>query len=129
MTAPFPILSFMEGYDVRPPGRHSDPLDVVDYHHTSPGYFYLLAQALAQASETTARKLRDRLYDHLQYLPYSYHKQADTGDLIQRCTSDGNNPEILRGAVREVGNALFMVTFSAYVMLSLDKRDPDLVVP
>ena len=90
MTAPFPILSFMEGYDVRPlrqalwiPGMLLITITLLR------GIFIFLRGRLsAQASETTARKLRDRLYDHLQYLPYSYHKQADTGDLIQRCTSD-----------------------------------------
>jgi ABC-type multidrug transport system, ATPase and permease components len=32
--------------------------------------------------------MRDGLYDHIQKLPYEYHVKADTGDLIQRCTSD-----------------------------------------
>jgi ATP-binding cassette subfamily B protein len=125
MTAPFPILSFMEGYDVRPlrqalwiPGMLLITITLLR------GIFIFLRGRLsAQASETTARKLRDRLYDHLQYLPYSYHKQADTGDLIQRCTSDVETIRRFLGAqFVEVGNALFMVTFSAYVMLSLDKR-------
>ena len=42
----------------------------------------------AVASESIARSLRDTLYDHLQNLKYSYHVKAETGDLIQRCTSD-----------------------------------------
>ena len=32
--------------------------------------------------------LRNRLYDHIQHLPCTYHDTADTGDLLQRCTSD-----------------------------------------
>lgn len=39
-------------------------------------------------SETFARNIRDTMYDHLQKLPFSYHKQKDSGDLIQRSTSD-----------------------------------------
>ncbi|MBT4333427.1 MAG: ABC transporter ATP-binding protein, partial [Candidatus Cloacimonetes bacterium] len=42
----------------------------------------------AIASESIARNIRDKVYDHLQYLPYDYHVKAKTGDLIQRCTSD-----------------------------------------
>lgn len=39
-------------------------------------------------SETFAKNIRDALYDHLQKLPFAYHKVKDSGDLIQRCTSD-----------------------------------------
>ncbi|MEG0094646.1 MAG: ABC transporter ATP-binding protein, partial [Erysipelotrichaceae bacterium] len=39
-------------------------------------------------SETFANHVRNELYNHLQLLPFSYHKQKDSGDLIQRCTSD-----------------------------------------
>ncbi|MDD4080378.1 MAG: ABC transporter ATP-binding protein [Eubacteriales bacterium] len=45
----------------------------------------------AMASENAARSLRDRLYCHLQELPFSYHSHASTGDLVQRCTSDVDN--------------------------------------
>ncbi|MDD2561090.1 MAG: ABC transporter ATP-binding protein [Eubacteriales bacterium] len=45
----------------------------------------------AMASENAARSLRDKLYSHLQELPFAYHSQASTGDLVQRCTSDVDN--------------------------------------
>lgn len=32
--------------------------------------------------------MRTMLYSHIQDLPVSYHNNVDTGDLIQRCTSD-----------------------------------------
>ncbi|MEG2411095.1 MAG: ABC transporter ATP-binding protein, partial [Erysipelotrichaceae bacterium] len=35
-----------------------------------------------------ANHVRNELYNHLQLLPFAYHKQKDSGDLIQRCTSD-----------------------------------------
>ena len=35
-----------------------------------------------------SRDLRDRLFAHLQHVPVSYHDSAQTGDLVQRCTSD-----------------------------------------
>ena len=42
----------------------------------------------AMASENSALALRDRLYRHMQELPFAYHSRASTGDLVQRCTSD-----------------------------------------
>mgnify|MGYP003288666702 CR=1 FL=1 len=39
-------------------------------------------------SENIAFDMRNKLYRHIQNLSYSYHNTVDTGDLIQRCTSD-----------------------------------------
>lgn len=39
-------------------------------------------------AETFAKNIRNAMYDHIQKLPYAYHKQKDSGDLIQRSTSD-----------------------------------------
>ncbi len=49
---------------------------------------FLNGRLSAVASENIARSLRDRLYDHLSRLEFNYHVRAETGDLIQRCTSD-----------------------------------------
>ncbi len=40
--------------------------------------------------EILAKKIRKDMYSHIQSLPYSYHNNLDTGDLIQRCTSDND---------------------------------------
>src|SRR5690554_4658068 len=124
-TAPFPILSFLEGYDAQQlrqalwvPGMLLISITILR------GLFMFLRGKLsAKASESIAKRLRDLLYDHLQYLPYSYHKKADTGDLIQRCTSDVDTIRRFLGSqLVEVGNALFMVLFVTSTMLSLDTR-------
>ena len=53
------------------------------------GFFmYLKGRWAGIASEAVARDLRNGLYDHIQNLPCTYHDTADTGDLLQRCTSD-----------------------------------------
>ena len=49
-------------------------------------YFELTLRGRIQESIT--KKLRNRLYDHIQNLSYKYHNNADSGDLIQRVTSD-----------------------------------------
>jgi ATP-binding cassette, subfamily B, bacterial len=42
----------------------------------------------AQTAEGVTRRLREYLYDHVQRLPYTYHDKMQTGDLLQRATSD-----------------------------------------
>ncbi|MFZ3071331.1 MAG: ABC transporter ATP-binding protein [Anaerolineaceae bacterium] len=42
----------------------------------------------AQTAESTTRRLRDYLFDHIQRLSYSYHSESKTGDLLERATSD-----------------------------------------
>jgi ATP-binding cassette subfamily B protein len=42
----------------------------------------------AETAEGTTRRLRNYLFDHIQHLSFSYHSKTETGELIQRCTSD-----------------------------------------
>ena len=42
----------------------------------------------ARAGETLVKTARDRLYHHIQRLPWKWHAENPTGDIIQRCTSD-----------------------------------------
>lgn len=49
---------------------------------------YFRSRYTATASEGMALRMREALYGRLQRLPYDYHVKAETGDLIQRCTTD-----------------------------------------
>ncbi|MCJ7544312.1 MAG: ABC transporter ATP-binding protein/permease [Phycisphaerae bacterium] len=81
---------------------------------------YVRARWCAQASEAIARGLRDRLYDHLQHLPCTYHDGAPTGDLVQRCTSDVETIRMfLSHQVVEVTRAVVMVAWVLPFMLAL----------
>lgn len=51
-------------------------------------FLFTRGRWIAIASEKVAMNIRNRLYDHLQKLPYEYHVKVETGDIIQRCTSD-----------------------------------------
>ncbi|MEZ4613894.1 MAG: ABC transporter ATP-binding protein [Caldilineaceae bacterium] len=42
----------------------------------------------AQTAEGVTQRIRNYLYDHLQRLPFRYHDKMQTGELIQRTTSD-----------------------------------------
>ena len=42
----------------------------------------------ARGGETLVKNMRDTLYNHIERLPFQWHMQHHTGDIIQRCTSD-----------------------------------------
>jgi ATP-binding cassette, subfamily B, bacterial len=87
------------------------------------GLTYLRGRWSALASEAIARRLRDRLYDQLQHLPCSYHDKAETGDQVQRCTSDVETfRQFLSTQVVEIGRAAFMMLVPIPLMLAMDRR-------
>ncbi|MFQ6102211.1 MAG: ABC transporter ATP-binding protein [Anaerolineae bacterium] len=51
-------------------------------------FTFLSGQLAARTAEGIALRLRNYLYDHIQRLPFAYHDQTPTGELIQRATSD-----------------------------------------
>ena len=63
---------------------------------------------LPKGSERFVKSLRDALYGHIQRLPYSWHVQNPTGDIIQRCTSD---VEVVRNFIAEQMVELLSTTF------------------
>ena len=86
-------------------------------------FTFLKGKWTAVASETTARNIRNNLYDHLQHVHYDYHVKAETGDVLQRCTSDVDTIRaFLAVQFVEIGRALFMLTLALTIMLSLDVR-------
>ncbi|MDR1483164.1 MAG: ABC transporter ATP-binding protein/permease [Synergistaceae bacterium] len=78
---------------------------------------YLYQRMLAQGAEGLILRLRSRLFSHIQSLPYEWHIAIQTGDIVQRCTSD---VEIIRNflftQLIEIVRAVAFVFF-AYVML------------
>ncbi len=77
----------------------------------------------AAASESIAKQLRDDLYDHIQRLPYDSHVKAETGDLIQRCTSDIETVRrFLSVQLVELGRAIIMLVAAIFIMIKIDKQ-------
>jgi ATP-binding cassette subfamily B protein len=86
-------------------------------------FTFLKGKWTAMAAETTARNIRNKLYNHLQHVHYDYHVKAETGDVLQRCTSDVDTIRaFLAVQFVEIGRALFMLTLSLTIMMSLDVR-------
>ncbi|MEX2214656.1 MAG: ABC transporter ATP-binding protein, partial [Phycisphaeraceae bacterium] len=86
-------------------------------------FTYMKGRLAARACEGIARNLRDQLYDHLNKLPCSYLDKADTGDLVQRCTSDVETTRLfLSVQVVDIGSALILLVTVLPIMLWLDVR-------
>jgi ATP-binding cassette, subfamily B, bacterial len=85
-------------------------------------FTYLRGRFSALASEGAIRSLRDRLYDRLQRLPVEHFDRAQTGDLVQRCTSDVDTVRVfLESHVVEIGRALVMFLVPIPLMLAIDR--------
>ncbi|MBP7310666.1 MAG: ABC transporter ATP-binding protein [Candidatus Cloacimonetes bacterium] len=85
------------------------------------GCTYLRGKLSAKVGEEFARRMREALFGHIQKLPYAWHSRIQTGDIIQRCTSD---VDTLRRFISlqavQLGRGLFMICLIIPVMLSLD---------
>ena len=52
------------------------------------GFTFISGRLAALTAESITRRLRNYLFDHIQRLTFAYHSQTQTGELIQRSTSD-----------------------------------------
>lgn len=88
------------------------------------GVFSFLARInTARASENAIKSLRDALYGHIQKLPFSWHTVHQTGEIIQRCTSD---VEVIRNFVSaqmvEVFRIVFLIVMTMAIMFSMNVK-------
>jgi len=83
---------------------------------------FVSGRSAAKTAEGITRRLRDYLYDHIQRLSFTYHDNMQTGELLQRATSD---VDALRRLFAEqlngIGNIslLFLVNFIALLLLNV----------
>lgn len=84
---------------------------------------YICRSNTAMAGENFAKNMRDALFVHVQKLPMDWHDQNQTGDIIQRCTSD---VEVIRNFVvnqlLEVFRTVFLVVTSFVMMLYMNVK-------
>ena len=87
----FLLSFFVDNYLINKTGTYPIPLIALGFVAFSgfQGVFtYLSGRLAAMSAEGTVERLRNFLYDHIQHLPFAYHSETDTGELVQRCTSD-----------------------------------------
>lgn len=67
------------------------------------------------------KDIRDRYYSHVQRLPFSYHATAQTGDLIQRATSDIDTlSRFLHNHMLELCRTILMLSAGFVIMSALN---------
>ncbi|OJV62177.1 MAG: ABC transporter [Clostridiales bacterium 38-18] len=75
------------------------------------------------AAENIAQNMRNSLYKQIQYMTYEHHTKKETGDMIQRCTSDVETIRRFLGVqIVDLARIVFMIFLSIGVMLSLNLR-------
>ena len=86
-------------------------------------FTYLRMRFAAEISEGVARNLRNKLYSHLQNVPYDYYKHVSAGDIVQRCSSDVDTiRRFVSVQLLEIIRALSNVSVALVVMISIDVR-------
>lgn len=82
---------------------------------------YLRGRWIAVSTENAAKNMRDTIYDHLQHMEYSEHVKAQTGDLLQRSTTDVETVrKYLANQLPQVGEILFTVVLTLVMMLRIN---------
>ncbi|HHW21482.1 MAG TPA: ABC transporter ATP-binding protein [Clostridiaceae bacterium] len=79
-------------------------------------FMFLKGKLSAVAAQTSSKRMRDRLYNHLMRLPFDYHVKAQTGDIIQRCTSD---IETVQNFVERQSVDAIQIIFQVIIVLSI----------
>jgi ATP-binding cassette subfamily B protein len=85
-------------------------------------FTFLSGKLAAQTAEGITLRLRNYLFDHIQRLSFSYHDQMQTGELIQRSTSD---VDAIRRFFSEqaigVGRIVMLFSINFVALLQLNK--------
>ncbi len=63
--------------------------------------------------------LRNKLYDHIQRLSFSYHDHAQTGQLISRCIEDVRSTQtFIGGSVVELSQLIYILFGALFIMIN-----------
>ena len=77
----------------------------------------------AKGAESLVQNMRDKLFSHIQRLPFSWHMKNQTGDIIQRCTSD---VDMIKSFISEQMTSIFrvviLITMSLIFMFSMNVK-------
>ncbi len=77
----------------------------------------------AKGAESLVENMRNKLFAHIQRLPFSWHMKNQTGDIIQRCTSD---VDMIKNFISEQLTSIFrvviLITMSLVFMFSMNVK-------
>ncbi len=85
---------------------------------------YLFSLMNSTGAETLVMTMRNRLFEHIEYLPFAWYVKNPTGDLIQRCTNDVEMvknflSEQLTGMFRIIVMLVIGLTFMSSISVKL----------
>ena len=84
---------------------------------------YLATWFNTKAAETLVQTMRNALFDHIQHLPFAWHMQNQTGDIIQRCTTDvENTKQFVSEQLVNVFRIVVLLVLSLAFMLSMNVK-------
>lgn len=82
---------------------------------------YLSKVFNTKGAEKLVETMRNTLFEHILRLPYSWHSENHTGDIIQRCTSDVETiKNFLSGQLVAFFRVVIMITLALYFMFSIN---------
>lgn len=82
---------------------------------------YLESVFNRRGSETLVENIRNRLYRHISRLPFSWFMKNQTGDIIQRCTSDVETVKaFLSEQLTSVVNTTLLIVMSLIFMYGIN---------
>ncbi|MBE2183197.1 MAG: ABC transporter ATP-binding protein [Anaerolineae bacterium] len=84
-------------------------------------FTFLSGRLAAQTAEGVTRRLRNFMFDHLQRLNFTFHDKSQTGDLIQRVTSDISAIQrFYAEQVIEFGRVILLFSVNFVVLLTIN---------
>ena len=86
-------------------------------------FTFLQGVLAARVSQQVAFEMRNALYDKIQRLSFSYHDQAQTGQLLTRATSDVDQVRnFISMGVIQILSTVLVLTGSLYLLLGINWR-------
>lgn len=80
-------------------------------------FMFLKGYLSSYAAENIAKEIREKLYRQIQYMTFERHTKKETGDMVQRCTSDVEMVRRFIGVqVVDLGRIVFMLVFTLVIM-------------
>ena len=84
---------------------------------------YLFQLTNAVGAETLVKTMRDLLFRHIQHLPFAWHMTHQTGDIIQRCTSDVDMVKrFLSDQLTSIFRIVILIVLSLVFMFGMNAR-------
>ena len=125
-TLPAPVVSFLEsagGRTVLSEKLWMAAAAVAVLAAVSAVFRYLNVYLNTRGTEKMVKTARDLLYSHIESLPFSWHSSNQTGDILQRCTSDMQTVrEFVSEQLVQVIRIVILIVFSVTFMLLMSVK-------